>query len=71
MIDTEYYKKRYRSRYRQFFVNSVRSYVRTLSALGYVITPPEADALDANIDAYLVTRPRRERGSDQNGGDPS
>lgn len=71
MIDNEYYKKRYRARYRQYFVNSVRSYARTLSALGYVVTPPDDDALDASIDAYLAARPRRERYSDQIGGDPS
>ena len=57
----EYNRLRYRSNPRRNFENDLRSYVKKLQTLGYTVTPPPADQLDAAIDNYLANRPRRER----------
>lgn len=57
----EYNRLRYRSNPRRTFEHDLRSYVKKLQTLGYTITPPPAEQLDAAIDNYLANRPRRER----------
>lgn len=57
----EYNRLRYRSNPRRNFENDLRSYVKKLQKLGYTVTPPPAEQLDAAIDAYLESRPRRDR----------
>lgn len=57
----EYNRLRYRSNPRRNFENDIRSYVKKLQLLGYTVTPPSAEQLDAAIDSYLENRPRRER----------
>lgn len=57
----EYNRLRYRSNPRRNFENDLRSYVKKLQTLGYTVTPPPAEQLDAAIDAYLESRPRRDR----------
>ena len=57
----EYNRLRYRSTPRRNFENDLRSFVKKLQTLGYTVTPPPADQLDAAIDNYLANRPRRER----------
>lgn len=57
----DYNRLRYRSNPRRNFENDIRSYVKKLQTLGYTVTPPSAEQLDAAINAYLENRPRRER----------
>lgn len=57
----EYNRLRYRSTPRRNFENDIRSYVKKLQTLGYTVTPPPDDQLDAAIENYLANRPRRER----------
>ena len=57
----DYNRLRYRSNPRRNFENDIRTYVKKLQMLGYNVTPPSAEQLDAAIDAYLENRPRRER----------
>ena len=57
----EYEQLRYNSNYRGNFLSSIRSWTRTLQALGVALDFPDDDIFQANVDAYLATRPRRPR----------
>ena len=57
----EYNRKRYNKDYRKSFLISVKSYTTTLRKLGATVTLPDDATFQANIDAYLASRPRRER----------
>ena len=57
----EYNRQRYRSTPRRNFENDLRSYVKKLQTLGYTVTPPPADQLDAAIYNFLKNRETRKR----------
>lgn len=57
----EYEQLRYNSNYRGNFLSSIRSWTRTMQALGVTMNFPDDDTFQANVDAYLANRPRRPR----------
>lgn len=57
----EYNQLRYRANPRENFIYGIKSKVKILRDLGFVVSPPPEDVLNAAIDNYLANRPRRER----------
>ena len=57
----DYNHKRYVKDYRKSFLQTVKSYTNTLQKLGATVTLPDDATFQANVDAYLAVRPRRER----------
>lgn len=61
MTIKEYNRRRYRNDPKRSFLNSVRSYIKILTALGVTCSLPDDDTFDAKVDAYLLNRPTRSR----------
>lgn len=57
----QYNRLRYNKDYRKSFLTSVKSYTTTLQKLGATVILPDEQTFQANVDAYLASRPRRDR----------
>lgn len=67
MTYKEYNRLRYRKDMKHSFLISVRSYIRILTALGATVFFPDEESFDANVDAYLLNRPTRNRPMEEAG----
>lgn len=61
MTIQEYNRRRYNHDYRKSFLTSVKSYARTLAALGCTVTFPDDEEFQRAVDVYIENRPRRSR----------
>ena len=57
----EYNRQRYQNNKRKCLLSKVNSITKILRNLGYTVTPPPADQLDAAIDNSLANQPHRQR----------
>lgn len=48
----EYNRKRYQDNKRKYLLYKVNSIIKILSTLGYTVTPPPEEQLNAAIDSY-------------------